>query len=89
MPNPDSPNPEDRMTSQLNYLIVQHRHIELVCHADQTRLANELRPAGPASSPRWNIRRLLAPRQLQAARSATAASHARPGPPQKCLRCEP
>src|ERR1700756_876215 len=60
------------MTSHLIYLIVQHRHIELVRRAKQARLANEARAAGPASSPRWNIGRLLASRRLRAARLAAA-----------------
>jgi hypothetical protein len=77
------------MTSQLNYLIVQQRHIELVCRAEQARLANETRPAGSASSPRSNIGRLLAPRRLSAARVAAAARQANPGPPKECLRCDP
>ena len=74
------------MTSQLNYLIVQQRHIELVCRAEQGRLANETRPARSASSPHSNIGRLLAPRRLSAARVAAAAQPARPGPPQECAR---
>jgi hypothetical protein len=76
------------MTSQLTYLIVQQRHTELVCRAEQARLANQLCPAGPASSRRWNIGRLLAPRRPRAARLAAAAQHASPGPPQECLRCD-
>ena len=77
------------MTSQLNYLIVQHRHIELDCRAEQARLANELSPAGPAYSPRWNIRRLLAPRRLRTPRLAATAPLASPEPPQECRTCEP
>jgi hypothetical protein len=76
------------MTSHLIYLIVQHRHIELVRRAKQARLANEARAAGPASSPRWNIGRLLASRRLRAARLAAAAPLASPGPPQECLICD-
>jgi hypothetical protein len=76
------------MISQLNYLIVQLRHIELVCRAEQARLANEIHPAGPASSPRWNIRRLLAPRPLRTPGLAAPAPLASPGPPQECLTCD-
>ena len=76
------------MTSQLNYLIAQQRHIELACRAEQARLANEARPAASASSPRWNIGRLLAPRRLRAARLAAAARQASPGPPHECPRCD-
>ena len=36
---------EDRMTSQLNYLIAQQRQAELVSRAEQARLASESRPA--------------------------------------------
>ena len=76
------------MTSQLNYLIIQQRHIQLVCRADYARLANELRLAGPASSSRWNIGRLLAPGRLRTADLAAAARPTRPGPPQECLRSD-
>ena len=77
------------MTSQLNYLIVQQRHIELACRAEHARLAGEVRRAELASSTRRNIGRLLAPRRLRAARLAAAAAQASPGPPPECLRCEP
>jgi hypothetical protein len=76
------------MTSHLIYLIVQHRHIELVRRAKQARLANEARAAGPASSPRWNIGRLLASQRLRAARLAAAAPLASPGTPQECMTCD-
>jgi MFS family permease len=79
---------EDRMTSQLNYLIVQQRHIELACRGEQARLANEARRAESASSPRWSIGRLLATRRLKAARVAATARHAVPGPPSECVRCD-
>jgi hypothetical protein len=59
--------PEDRMTSQLTYLIVQQRHAELVRRAEHARLANGLRSDRRASSPRWNIARLLRPRRLRPA----------------------
>ena len=74
-PNHQPPltHPEDRMTTQLNYLVAQHRHIELVYRAEQARLAAEARAAGSAPSPRWNLGRLLAPRRLRAARLAAAA----------------
>ena len=58
------------MTSQLNYLIVQQRHIELAHRAEQARLADEARAAVSASSPRWTMSagssrpRRLAGRQL-------------------------
>jgi hypothetical protein len=76
------------MTSQLNYLITQHRHSELVRRGEQARLANDARAAGPAGSPRWNIGRLLAARRLGAARLTTAAPLASAGPPQECLTCD-
>ena len=76
------------MTSQLNYLIAQQKHIELACRAEHARLAKETRPAGSPSSPRWNLGWLLAPRRFRAARLATAATQARPAPPQQCLRCD-
>jgi hypothetical protein len=43
---------EDRMTSQLTYLIAQQRQAELGSRAEQARLAGEARRAQPASSPR-------------------------------------
>jgi hypothetical protein len=76
------------MTTQLNYLIVQHRHVELVYRAEQSRLAGEARAAVSAPSPRWNLGRLLAPRRLRAAGLAAAAQPARPGPPQAYVRCD-
>jgi hypothetical protein len=76
------------MTSQLNYLIAQQRHIELAHRAEQARLATEARAAVSAPSPRWNLGRLLATRRLRAARLAAAARPASPGPPQECLRCD-
>jgi hypothetical protein len=76
------------MTSQLNYLIIQHRHTELVCRAEHARLANEAPAARSASSSRWNIARLLASRRLRAARLATAAPLASPGTPHECLTCD-
>ncbi len=72
------------MTSQLNYLIVQQRHIELAHRAEQARLADDARAAVSASSPRWNLGRLLATRRLRAARLATAVHPARPAPPKGC-----
>jgi hypothetical protein len=77
------------MSSQLTYLIAQQRQTELACHAEQARLAHEVRAAGSASSPRWNIGRLLAPRRLRAERMAAAARQGNPGPPAQCLRCDP
>jgi hypothetical protein len=76
------------MTSQLNYLIAQQRHIELAHRAEQARLANEARAAVSAPSPRWNLGRLLATRRLRAARLAAAARQANPGPLPECLRCD-
>jgi hypothetical protein len=76
------------MNSQLIYLVIQHRHIEVVRRAEQARLANEARAASPASLPRWTIGRLLAPRRLRAARLAAAAPLATPGPPQECPTCD-
>ena len=75
------------MTPQLNYLVVQQRHIELACRAEHARLAKKY-GAEPASSPCWNIRRLLAPRRLRTARLAAAAAQASPAPPPECLRCD-
>ena len=45
---------EDRMTSQLNYLIAQQRQAERVSRAERARLASEARLAGPASALRWD-----------------------------------
>ena len=76
------------MHSHLNYLVAQQRRIELTCRAEQARLATETRPGGSASSRRWDIGRLLAPRRLRAAHLAAAARHAGPGAPHKCLGCD-
>ena len=76
------------MTTQLNNLIVQHRHIELVYRAEQARHAGEARAAVSAPSPRWNLGRLLAPHRLQAAGLAAAAQPVIPGPPQAYVRCD-
>jgi hypothetical protein len=76
------------MTSQLNYLIAQQRHIELAHRSEQARLAGEAHAAASAPSPQWNLGRLLATRRLRAAGLAAAARPARPGPPQECLRCD-
>jgi hypothetical protein len=75
------------MTPQLNYLVVQQRHIELTCRAEHARLANEVRRAELASLPCWKIGRLLAPRRLRAARLAAPAAQASPAPAPECLRC--
>ena len=77
------------MTSHLNYLIAQQRYTELASYAEQARLANEARPVGSASLPRWNVGRLLATRRLKAASVAAAAQHVMPGPPPECLTCDP
>jgi hypothetical protein len=74
------------MTSQLNSLIAQQRHTELVRRAEQHRLAQDARTARSTASPRSDIRRLLAPRQPRAARLAAATRQA--NPPQECLRCD-
>jgi hypothetical protein len=42
------------MTSQLNYLIAQQRHAELVSRAERARLVSEARLARSASVPRWD-----------------------------------
>jgi hypothetical protein len=76
------------MNSQLLYLIVQQRHIELAYRAEQARLAGEARAAVSAPSRRGNLGRLLATRQLWATGLAPAATQASPGPPQECLRCD-
>jgi hypothetical protein len=77
------------MTPQLNYLMAQERHNELVHRAKQVRLADDARAAVSAHSPRWNLGRLLATRRPQAAGLAAAAQPVRPGPPQRCVRCDP
>jgi hypothetical protein len=77
------------MNSHLNHLIAQQRYTELAHCAEQARLANEARRAVSASSPRWNIGRLVSTRRLKAALVAAAARHTNPGPPHECLRCEP
>ena len=77
------------MNSQLNYLIAQQRHIELVYRAEQARLAGEARgAAGSAPSRRGNVARLLTPRWLAPARLAPAATQTTPGVSQECLRCD-
>ena len=76
------------MSSQLNYLIVQHRHTELVRRAEQSRLAGEARAAVSAPSPPGNLGRLLAPRRLRAAGLAGSAQPASLGPSQECVRCD-
>jgi hypothetical protein len=76
------------MTSQLNDLIVRQRHSELVDRAEQARLASEARSATSASSRRWNISQLFAPRRLRAPGLAAAARQANPGPPYECPRCD-
>ena len=76
------------MTSQLNDLIVRQRHSELADRAEQPRLASEARSATLASSRRWNIGQLFAPRRLWAPRLAAAARQANPGPPYECPRCD-
>jgi hypothetical protein len=76
------------MTSQLNDLIVRQRHSELADLAQQARLASEARSATLASSRRWNIGQLLAPRRLRAPRLAAAARQANPGPPYEYPRCD-
>ena len=74
------------MTSQLNYLIAQQRHIELAHRAEQARLAGEARAAVSTPSRRRNVARLLTPHRLAPARLAPAVTQARPGPPQECVR---
>ena len=76
------------MTSQLNDLIVRQRRSELADRAEQARLAGEARSAALASSRRWNIDQLFAPRRLRAPRLAVAGRQANPGPPYECPRCE-
>ena len=75
------------MTSQLNYLIVQQRHIELAYRTEQARLVGEARPAVSAPPPRWNLGWRLATRRLRAAHLSAAAHQAKPGP-KECLRCD-
>jgi len=77
------------MTSQLNYLIAEQRHSELARRAEQARLRNAARPAALASSRRWNIGQLFAPRRLRTPRLAAAAQQANPGPPSECPRRDP
>lgn len=76
------------MHTHLNYLVAQQRRIELICRAEQARLATETRAGGSASSPRWDIGRLLARRRLRAAHLSAAARHAGPGTPHECLGCD-
>jgi hypothetical protein len=42
------------MTSQLNYLIAQQRHADVVSGAEQARLAGEGRLIRSAPTPRWD-----------------------------------
>ena len=76
------------MTSQLNYLIAQQRHIEFAYRAERARLAGEARAAESAPSPRWNLGRLLATPRLRAAGLTAAAQPATPGPQQECVKCD-
>ena len=75
------------MNPQLNYLIVQQTHSELVRRAEQTRFAAEARAARSAPSQPRYIGRLVATRRLKAARMPAAARQARPGPP-ACVGCD-
>jgi hypothetical protein len=78
--------PEDRMDSQLNYLIARQRQAELVSRAEQARLAIDARAAVSAPSRGWNLGRLVATRRLRPAGLVAAAQPA--GPPQECVRCD-
>ena len=77
------------MNPQLTYLLVQARHSELVCRADQARLAGEARRARSPSFPRRYVGRLLATRRLRPSRLASVAQHASSNPPHECLSCDP
>ena len=59
------------MNPQLTYLIVQARHSELVCRAEQARPAGEARRARSPSFPRRYVGRLLATRRLRPSRLAS------------------
>jgi hypothetical protein len=76
------------MTSQLNYLIAQHRQAELVSDAEQARLAGDARLSPSASPPRWNVGRLLSARRLKAPHVSAAARKANPGPARECVSCD-
>jgi hypothetical protein len=77
------------MNPQLTYLLVQARHPELVCRAEQSRLAGEARRAWSPSFPRRDVGRLLATRRLRPSRSPSVAQHASSNPPHECLSCDP
>jgi hypothetical protein len=76
------------MTSQLNHVIAQQRYTELARCADRARLANQARPSRSASSPRWNLGRLLATPRLKTAPMAAAARRSNPEQAQECFTCE-
>jgi hypothetical protein len=75
------------MTSQLNYLIVRQRQVELAHRAEEARLAGEARAAGPAFSPRRYVRRHRATQGMRAPHPAAAAENATAASLQRGLRC--
>ena len=76
------------MTSQLNYLIVQQRHIEFAYRAEQARLADQARAARSTFSPRHYVRRLRATHWLQARHPAAAAGNTTAVSLRGDLRCD-
>jgi hypothetical protein len=76
------------MTSQLNYLIAQQRHAELVSHAEQTRLTSDAHLSRSASPPRGNVGRLLSTRRLKAPHVSAAARKANARLPRECVSCD-
>jgi hypothetical protein len=77
------------MNPQLTYLLVQARHSELICRAEQAGLAGEARRARSPSFPRRYVGRPLATRRLRPARLANVAQHASSNRPHECLSCDP
>jgi hypothetical protein len=76
------------MNPQLTYLLIQARHAELVCRAEQARLVGEARRARSSSFPRRYVGRFPATRRLRPARLASVTQHASANPPRECLSCE-
>jgi hypothetical protein len=77
------------MHSQLTYLIVKLRQSELICRAEQARLADEARRPRSPSFPRRYVAWVRTARRLRPARLAGVARHADPNPAHECLSCDP
>jgi hypothetical protein len=76
------------MNPQLTYFLVQARHSELICRAEQARIAGQARRARSPSFPRRYAGRLVAMRRLSPSRLASVAQYASSNPPHECLSCD-